>query len=73
VSWRVRIVPEDLLGRVFGVARLIVLLGILPGSLAGGWLADHVSVRETMAVSGFGFLLMSLLGASSSALRRERR
>ena len=33
VSWRMRIVPEELVGRVFGVVRFVVLVGILPGSL----------------------------------------
>ena len=73
VSWRMRIIPEEFVGRVFGVVRLIVLLGIMPGSLAGGWLADHVGVRETMGISAFGYLALSALMATSPALRREAR
>ncbi len=41
VSWRMRVIPEELVGRVFGVVRLVVLFGIFPGSILGGWLADH--------------------------------
>ena len=73
ISWRMRIVPEDVVGRVFGVVRLIVLIGILPGSIAGGWLADHIGVRETMAISAFGYLITGALMATSSAVRNERR
>ncbi|MDB5072340.1 MAG: Permease, MFS-type [Candidatus Eremiobacteraeota bacterium] len=73
ISWRMRIVPEDVVGRVFGVVRLIVLIGILPGSVAGGWLADHIGVRETMAISAFGYLITGALMATSRAVRNERR
>jgi MFS family permease len=73
VSWRMRIVPEELVGRVFGVVRLIALVGILPGSVAGGWLADHVGVRETMAISAFGYMIISACMATQRAVRREAR
>lgn len=73
IPWRMRIVPEEVVGRVFGVVRLVVLIGILPGSLAGGWLADHIGVRETMAISAFGFLITGALMATSRAVRNECR
>jgi len=73
ISWRMRILPEELVGRVFGVVRLVVLVGIFPGSIAGGWLADHVGVRPTIAVSAVGFLVVSLFLAMSPAVRAERR
>ena len=73
VSWRMRIVPAELVGRVFGVVRLVALIGILPGSLAGGWLADHVGVRETMAISAFGYMLIAACMTMSRAVRSESR
>jgi len=73
VSWRMRVVPEEVVGRVFGVAKLIVLIGVLPGSLLGGWLADHVGVRMTMGIFGFGYVAGSLLLLTSRTLRDERR
>jgi MFS family permease len=73
VSWRMRIIPEELVGRVFGVARFLVLGGILPGSLLGGWLADHVGVRPTMAISAFGYMLAAVVLAFSQVVRAERR
>ncbi len=73
VSWRMRVIPEELIGRVFGVVRLIVLIGIFPASILGGWLADHVGVRPTMAISAFGYFALALLLMMSRAVRVERR
>ncbi|HEX3671539.1 MAG TPA: MFS transporter [Candidatus Cybelea sp.] len=73
VSWRMRIIPEDLVGRVFGVTRLLVLVGILPGSLLGGWLSDHAGVRMTMAISAIGYLACSVLVSLPRSVRRENR
>ena len=73
VSWRMRVIPEHLVGRVFGVIRFVVLGGILPGSLIGGWLSDHAGVRTTMAVSAYGFLGLALILAFSGSVRAERR
>jgi len=73
VSWRMRIIPAELIGRVFGVARFLVLGGILPGSLLGGWLADHVGVRPTMAISAYGYLVLAAVLACSRTVRAERR
>ena len=73
VSWRLRVIPEELVGRVFGVVRLVVLVGILPGSVLGGWLSDHIGVRTTMLISAVGFFAFTALLAFSPTLRRERR
>jgi MFS family permease len=73
VSWRMRILPEEQVGRVFGVVRFVVLLGILPGSIAGGWLGDHIGVRPTIGWSAVGFLVIAAVMTTSSAIRSERR
>ncbi len=73
VSWRMRVIPEELVGRVFGAVRLVVLIGILPGSVLGGWLADHAGVRPTMAISAFGYFALAMLLAFSRAVLAERR
>ena len=73
VSWRMRIIPEEMVGRVFGVVRLFVLIGMFPGSLLGGTLADRLGTRPVMAISGFGFLLLTLALSTSAALREDRR
>ncbi|HEY4441475.1 MAG TPA: MFS transporter [Candidatus Elarobacter sp.] len=73
VSWRMRIIPEEMIGRVFGVARLWVLAGIFPGSILGGWFADTIGVRPTMLISAYGYALLAVLLTASPAVRRERR
>jgi MFS family permease len=73
VAWRLRVIPSDFTGRVFGAIRFIALVGVLPGSLLGGWCADHIGVRETIAVSVVALLLLTALLALSPAVRAERR
>jgi MFS family permease len=73
VSWRMRVTPEDLVGRVFGVARLVVVVGMVPGSLIGGWISDHLGTRMTMGVSMAGYFALVAVLACLPALRAERR
>jgi MFS family permease len=73
VSWRLRVIPEELVGRVFGVVRLVVLVGILPGSVLGGWFGDHVGVRMTMLISAVGYFAFTSVLVFSRTVRAERR
>ncbi len=73
VSWRLRVIPEELVGRVFGVIRLVVLIGILPGSVLGGWFGDHLGVRMTMLISAVGYFAFTSLLVFSRTVRAERR
>jgi predicted MFS family arabinose efflux permease len=73
VSWRMRVIPEELIGRVFGVVRLLVLSGMVPGSILGGMIADRWGTRTVMGISGVAFLLLALALASSARVRAERR
>ena len=73
ISWRLRVIPEHLVGRAFGVVRLLVLIGVFPGSILGGWLADTIGVRPTMLISAYGYAIMALLLLLSPAVRNERR
>jgi MFS family permease len=73
VGWRMRIIPEDMVGRVFGVIRLLVLVGMVPGSILGGVMADHWGPRSVMAASGFAFLLLAFNLLGSRAVLSERR
>ena len=68
-----RIIPEELVGRVFGVVRLWVLGGVFPGALLGGWFADVIGVRPTMLISAYGYLALTMLLAFSRPVRNERR
>jgi MFS family permease len=72
IAWRMRVLPEDAVGKVFGVVRLLALAGTLPGAIAGGWIADHLGVREAIVISGVGYLMISIVMAFSP-VRAERR
>ena len=73
IAWRLRVIPEEFVGRVFGVVRLVVLAGILPGSIMGGWFADHIGVRATMMISALGYMAFTIVVAFSRTVRAERR
>ena len=73
VAWRMRVIPEEMIGRVFGVFRLLVLVGMFPGSLLGGVLTDSFGPRAVMGVSGIAFLLLAVSLSLSRAVRAERR
>jgi MFS family permease len=73
IGWRTRVTPEELVGRVFGVTRLVVLIGTVPGALIGGALADRYGARAPIIVAGLGYLATALFAAALPAIRRERR
>ncbi len=73
IGWRMRVTPEEMVGRVFGAVRLVVLVGTVPGALIGGALADRYGARFSVMVSGGGYLVMALLIAAVAPIRRERR
>jgi MFS family permease len=73
VGWRTRITPEGLVGRVFGAARLVVLVGTVPGAVLGGLLADRYGARLPMGVAGFGYLAMAFAISLFPSIRREAR
>jgi MFS family permease len=73
VAWRMRVIPEEVVGRVFGVIRLLVLIGMFPGSLFGGLLTDQLGPRTVFAISGFGFLLLTVNLLFSRRVLAERR
>jgi MFS family permease len=73
VAWRMRIIPEAMVGRVFGVVRLVVIIGMLPGSLAGGLIGDRFGTRTAMLVSSAGYAAIALGLFTMKALRDDRR
>jgi len=66
-------VPDDWIGRVFAAVRFVALIGIVPGTLLGGWLADLHGPRLPIIVSTFGYLIVALGAALVPTLRRDRR
>jgi MFS family permease len=73
IGWRIRVIPDELIGRVTGAARLISLAGTVPGAILGGYLGDHFGARTPIIASGFGYIAMALMVWTSPALRREAR
>lgn len=73
VGWRMRVTPEELVGRVFGAARLVVLAGTVPGAVIGGYIGDRYGARDAIAVSTAGYIVASLVLACIPAVRNERR
>ncbi|HXW50789.1 MAG TPA: MFS transporter [Candidatus Acidoferrales bacterium] len=73
VSWRMRIIPQANVGRVFGAVRLIVLIGIVPGSVIGGYLAQLYGPRLPLVVATIGYLVLALGAIAIPAVRRDTR
>jgi len=73
VGWRIRIIPEALVGRVFGVVRLFALIGTVPGAIIGGYLADAYGARFPIIISGIGYTLVAISIVALPTLRREAR
>jgi MFS family permease len=60
-SVRQKIVPAEFMGRVGSVSRLLGLIGLAAGALAGGWLAGTFGLRVPFAVAAVLFVIASLL------------
>ena len=75
IGWRLRVIPEELVGRTFGAVRLFVLLGIAPGVIGFGWIADRVSPYAAMTVSAVAFVLIAAIAIAiaSPSIRNETR
>lgn len=73
ISWRMRITPHEKIGRVFASVRLIALIGVVPGTLIAGSLADAYGPRVPIIVSTIGFLIIALGASAVAALRNDRR
>ena len=73
LGWRMRIIPEGTVGRVFGAVRLLVLCGTLPGALIGGAIADTYGARMAIAVSILGTYAVVVWLFANRTVREERR
>ena len=73
VGWRTRITPEELVGRVFGASRLVVLCGTVPGAFSAACWPTGTARAYPIVISGFGYLAMALAISLFPAIRREAR
>ncbi len=73
VGFRLRVVREEYVGRVFGAVRLLVLCGIPVAAIGFGYTADHWGARLAMGISAIGYLLVALCVYAIPAIRGETR
>lgn len=73
LGFRMRVTPEEMVGRVMGAVRLLVLAGMAPGVLLFGWVADHRSPHAAMAISAAGYVVIALVALFTPAIRNEAR
>ncbi len=73
IGFRLRVAPEELVGRVMGAVRLVVLGGMLPGVLFFGWIADHRSAHLAMTMTAWGYVALASVALCIPAVRNEAR
>ena len=73
VGWRLRVIPEEKIGRVFGAVRLVATIGVVPGVLIGGWLADAYGARLPMLISALAYAVFAVVASVLPVIRNETR
>jgi MFS family permease len=73
LGWRMRVIPEVTVGRVFGAVRLLVLLGTMPGALIGGAMADALGARIAIVAAFAASLATVVFVCCSRTIREEAR
>lgn len=73
IGFRLRVAPEEVVGRVMGAVRLVVLGGMIPGVLLFGWVADHRSAHLAMTIAAVGYIALAGLALCTPAIRNEAR
>ncbi|HEY8298721.1 MAG TPA: MFS transporter [Candidatus Baltobacteraceae bacterium] len=73
IGFRLRVIHEDYVGRVFGAVRLLVLCGVPIGTLFFGYVADHYGARAGMTISALACLAVAVVAISSPTIRGETR
>ena len=73
IGWRMRVIPQEMVGRVFGAIRLLVLCGLTPGVMLAAWMADHIGAHPAMAVIAWGFVVIAAAAVCSPLIRNEAR
>ncbi len=73
LGWRMRVIPEELIGRTMGAVRLTVLIALPPSVVIAGWIADHVSPWAAMCACGLGYMIIAGAAIATPAIRSEAR
>ena len=69
LSLRQSFTPTDLLGRMTTTMRWLILLPAGPGAILGGWMAEHLGMRSSLACAGLGTLMVALIAYSRPYLK----
>jgi MFS family permease len=73
VGFRLRVTPEEYVGRVFAAVRLFVLCGIAPSVMIFGYIADHFGAYTAMRIDAAGCVAIAAVAVASPVIRKERR
>jgi MFS family permease len=73
LGFRLRVTPDDYVGRVMGAVRLFVMSGMAPGVLVLGWIADHATPRAAMTIAAFAFVVVAVIANLVPSIRNESR
>jgi MFS family permease len=73
IGFRMRVSPEEMVGRVMGAVRLLVLAGMAPSVLIFGWVADHRSPHAAMTIACVGYVVAAIAAFLTPAIRNESR
>ena len=68
-----RVTPEEMVGRVMGAVRLLVLAGMAPGVLLFAWIADHRTPHDAMTLVCIGYIGVVAAALLTPAIRNEAR
>lgn len=61
ISYRQRVVPRTLLGRVTSVYRMAAFIAVPVGAVGAGWLAHAIGIQHTYLIGGLILLVTSAL------------
>jgi MFS family permease len=73
VGFRMRVSPPEVIGRVMGATRLVVLAGMAPGVILLGWVSDHRSPHDAMWIACIGYVVIAVVALCLPTLRNETR
>ena len=73
IGFRIRVTPEEMVGRVMGAVRLLVLSGMTPGVLIFGYVADRYAPHAAMWIGCIAYVVIALVAVASPAIRNETR
>lgn len=73
IGFRLRVTPEEYVGRLFGAVRVFVLCGIAPAVVCIGYLSDRYGAHAAISAIALAYLVVAIVAALSPAVRSERR